>query len=117
MTQFMLLLHEQPADFSDVSPEEIQAIIAKYDAWRDSLSERGLLMGGQKLADEGGRWLRRGQDALSVVDGPYTEAKEIIGGYFIIAADDYDQAVKIAGECPHLDFGGRIELRAIDLME
>ena len=49
-----------------------------------------------------------------MVDGPYTEAKEIVGGYFLIEAVDYDEAVQICRSCPHLKYGGRIELREID---
>ena len=52
--------------------------------------------------------------AVSVVDGPYSEAKEILGGYFAIEAADYDEAVAISRDCPHLKYGERIELRAED---
>ncbi len=116
MSQFILLLHETPADFSQVSPEEIQAILGKYLAWREKITAAGQLMDGHKLTDEGGRSLTLGEGRLRVVDGPYSEAKEVIGGLFIIEAKDYDQAVEISSGCPHLEFGGRIELRQIDLI-
>jgi hypothetical protein len=51
-----------------------------------------------------------------VLDGPFSETKEIIGGYFAIQAEDYDEAVSLAGECPHLDYGGLIELREVDVL-
>ena len=56
--------------------------------------------------------MRNGQ--VRVVDGPYAEAKEVVGGYFLIEAADYDEAVEISKGCPHLKYGGRIELRQID---
>jgi hypothetical protein len=49
-----------------------------------------------------------------VIDGPYPETKEIIGGYFLIEAASYDEAVEIALSCPHVDLG-RIEVREVEL--
>lgn len=117
MANFLLLLHEAPADFSGVSAEEIQGIIAEYSAWRDDLIARNLFVGGQKLKDEGGRNLTANKGNVQVVDGPYSEAKEVLGGFFMIEADDYDGAVAISKECPHLKYGGRIELREIDAID
>ena len=116
MAQFMLLLHEAPTDFSSMSPAEIQAVIGEYSAWRDQIQERGVLVGSNKLADEPGRHMTQGDNGLRVVDGPWSETKELLGGYFIIEANDYDAAVDISKGCPHLKFGGRIELRQVDLM-
>ncbi|MDY7094053.1 MAG: YciI family protein [Acidobacteriota bacterium] len=117
MAEFMLLLHESTTAASEMSPEEIQAIIAKYQAWNDSLAEAGKLVGGAKLADEGGKILTGSNAAPRVIDGPYSETKEIVGGYFTVRAADYDEAVEIARGCPHLDFGGRIEIRRIDELD
>ena len=85
-------------------------------AWRQSLEARGLLLGGEKLKDEGGRHLRNINGDIDVIDGPYSEAKEVLGGYFMIEADNYAAAETISKECPHLKYGGRIELREIDSM-
>jgi hypothetical protein len=114
MSQFILFLHENPQDFADVSPEQMQAVIQEYTAWREQLVADNRLSGANKLKDEGGRWLTAGNGATRVIDGPYSEAKEVVGGYFIIEAVDYDEAVKISSDCPHLRYGGRIELREID---
>lgn len=115
MASYMFLLYSGPDDFADVSPAEIQKVIEKYNGWRDSLHEQGKLLGSQKLKDDEGRVLRRkGGEATRVLDGPYSETKEVIGGYFAVTAEDYDAAVAIAESCPHLDYGGTIEIRAID---
>lgn len=114
MPNYMLLLHEDPSSFADISPEEMQAVIAKYSAWRASLAEAGHLVGGEKLRDDGGRVLRNGDGGVRVLDGPFSETKEVVGGYFAISAADYEDAVKIASDCPHLAFGGSIELREIE---
>jgi len=111
MPNYMLLLHEEPMDYSQFSAEQIQGVIAEYVAWRNKIEAEGKYVGGEKLKDEGGRHLSGQNGTLRVTDGPYTEAKEVIGGYFTISAADYDEAVQIAGSCPHLKYGGRVELR------
>jgi hypothetical protein len=116
MPNYMLLLHEEPVDYSQFSPEQIQGVIAEYVAWKEKIERDGSFVGGEKLKDEGGRHLTGGNGSLRVTDGPYTEAKEVIGGYFTISAADYDEAAVIAGSCPHLKYGGRIELRETEPM-
>lgn len=114
MANFILLLHEKPADLSGLSPDEIQSVIAEYVAWSQSLAADGKLAGGQKLRDEGGKSLSGSGENFRVTDGPYAEAKEVIGGFFSINASDYDEAVRISKGCPHLKYGGRIELREVE---
>lgn len=116
MPNYMLLLHEQPSDFSEMSPEELQSMLGEYMAWREKLIGEGKLVGGEKLKDEGGRIISGKNGDLRVTDGPYTEAKEVIGGYFTIAAADYDEAVNVARECPHATYGSRIEIREVESM-
>lgn len=114
MAQFILILQEDPAEWADLSAEEMQAIIEEYRAWTTKLEAKGLWVGGNKLKDEGGLQIIGGDAEARVVDGPYTESKEVIGGYILIEADDYDQATAIAKDCPHLKYGLRIDLREID---
>lgn len=114
MAEYMLLLHEDPSGFAEVSPDEIQKVIGEYVAWRSHLAESGRLAGGKKLRDEGGRWLTKENGKVRIIDGPFSEANEVIGGYFMITASDYDEAVEISRDCPHLKYGGRIELREVE---
>jgi hypothetical protein len=110
MSQFMLMLRDSGGFPDNISAEEIQAIIERYGAWLAKV--RG---SGHKLFDGEGRVVVRRDGGLAVTDGPFVEAKEIIGGYFVIEADDYDRAAKLVEDCPHLDFGS-IEIRRIDPM-
>lgn len=112
MPKYVLLLHEEPNTNTDLSADEIQKVIAEYVAWRRAIANQ--VVDGQKLTDEGGRILTGQAAALRVVDGPYSEAKEVLGGFFVISAGNYDEAVKIASSCPHLKYGRRIEVRQID---
>ena len=114
MNKYMILLHDSTEGFGEASAEEIQAVIGEYVGWRDKIESEGHLIGGEKLADEGGKHLSMQGDEIRVTDGPYTEIKEALGGYFAITANDYDEAVEISKTCPHLKYGGRIELRQID---
>ena len=114
MSQFILLLHEDPSAFEGVSADEIQRVIEEYGAWRQKLADEGRLVGGEKLEDGTVRQLSATDGRSDVTDGPFAETKEIIGGYFLIQAEDYDEAVAISRECPHLRYGGRIELRRIE---
>ena len=114
MPTFMLLLHQSPSKFSNLSPEEIQQIIARYKAWREELLSRNQLRGGEKLTNDGGRRLRLRGGQMSVTDGPYSEAAEVLGGYFAIEAGSYDEAVEIARTCPHLTGDQWIEVRQVD---
>jgi hypothetical protein len=113
MPSYMMLLHEAPPDFSGFSAEDIQNVINEYKNWRNGIAAQGKLLGGAKLRDEGGKHLSGANGDLRVTDGPFAEAKEVIGGYFTIEAADYDEAVELCRTCPHLTYGGRIELREV----
>ena len=109
MPQYVLMLRDNGFP-EDISPEEIQAIIDRYRVWSEKAGTRG----GQKLRDGEGRVLVKKEGGVAVTDGPYAESKEVIGGYFLIDAPDYDHALALAQDCPHLEFGS-IEVREIEM--
>ncbi len=114
MARYMLLLHDDPSAGGPLSPDQIQAVIAEYVAWSDKLAANNQLLGGDKLTNEGGRVLKINGGDVVTSDGPYAEAKEVLGGYYAIEAPNYGEAVKIASTCPHLHYGSRIEVREIE---
>lgn len=114
MPDYMLLLHERSEMFADVTTDQMQKVIARYVEWRTRLGAQQKLTGGNKLRDNSGRTLEQRSGRVDVRDGPYTETKDVIGGYFIISAADYDEAVDLARDCPHLMFGGPVEVREIE---
>jgi hypothetical protein len=116
MPKFMLLLHDDPSAFEALSPEQMQAVIEKYMAWGNKLRDAGLLSASNKLADEPGKVIRGRNGQIRVTDGPYSETKEVLGGYYIIEAADYAQAIERSRDCPHLEYGGTIEVRQVDMM-
>jgi len=111
MPNFILLLHDSGTMPADMSPSDIQAVIQRYVSWREKVQQGGRAIHGHKLVDGQGRVVR-GKGTPTVTDGPYAEAREVIGGLFIVEAKDYDEAVVLCQDCPHLDFG-TIEIREI----
>jgi len=111
MASYMFLIRGGDPD-PGVSAEEVQQIIQKYVNWSNKLQEQGKLQGADKLA-VGGRILRG--EGGQVVDGPFTETKETIGGYFQVEARSYDEAVAMARECPVFELDGMVEVRQIEV--
>ena len=115
MPRFMLILHSPPNCFEELSPEELQRVFEQYRTWSDNLRAADRVASSDKLKDEGGRILSSQQGKVTVINGPYSEAKEVVGGYLTIRAANYDEAVAITRDNPHLRFG-RIEIREVDPM-
>ena len=97
--------------FSGFTPDELRKIMQRYGDWRRSNQAR--IAAGNKLTDGGGRVLRNQNGRAAVTDGPFTEAKEVMGGLFVIEADHYDHAIELAKTCPHREFGS-IEIRGVE---
>lgn len=113
MSKFMLLARDVPQDFAGLSPQEMQKIIEKYVAWGERLAASGKKLDSNKLRDGEGRVLQRENGKLAVTDGPFSETKEVIGGYWIIEAGSYDEMQELVADCPHLEHG-RLEIRQIE---
>lgn len=114
MPKFLLMLFDNPADYADLSPEQMQKVVQEYSAWAQEMGKAGKLAAGEKLADEGGKVITRKGQGLSVTDGPYAESKEVLGGFFIVNAASYDEAVELARACPHARYGCATHVRQID---
>jgi hypothetical protein len=93
----------------DVSQEEIQNAIDQFYVWLGRLVDEGKMKTGQRLASEG-KTVRKNV----VTDGPFGEAKEVIGGYWFILASSLEEAAKIAAGNPCLNCGLFFEIRPID---
>jgi hypothetical protein len=86
----------------------MEDMYAAFNAWKDRFKANIIDMGGK--LKPGGRIVT----ASGVTDGPFTEAKEIVGGYMVVAAESYDAAVEIARECPGLVRpGSSVEIREL----
>jgi len=109
MAQFLLLLYDNPTDWQKVSPEEMQKAIEKYMAW----TKKPFTLDSKRLAGDAGRVVQRQNGKNRATDGPYSEAKEVLGGYYLIEAANYDEAVARASDHPHLEYGGTLVIRQL----
>jgi hypothetical protein len=108
MAQYMLLLRNQPGGMGGLSPEDMQKAMEKYMEWRT----RPFVLDGKGLVDKSGRVLVKKNGAVNVTEGPFSESREVMGGYYTIEAADWDEALKLAQTNPHIDFGS-IEIREV----
>ena len=95
-----------------LSPEEIQVVMDRWTAWFERLSQQGKAKAGQPLTNAGK--VVSGNKGRSVADGPFAESKEAIAGYIFLQVNDLHEAVGIAQECPGLEYGMSVEVRAVD---
>jgi hypothetical protein len=93
--KYLVLFRSQPvASQSGSSPEQMQQMFAAYKAWMEKFKD-DILDLGDKLKSDG-----RVVSASEVADGPFVEAKEVVGGYMIISAANYEGAVQVVRACP-----------------
>ena len=114
MEKFMLIFqspNSQALAYQQQSPEEMQAEIQKWNQWIGGIAAQGKLIGTEALMPFGKVMTKNGQ---VVTDGPFTEGKEIIGGYSLVTAASIDEAVELAQGCPMFDTeGGSVEVRPV----
>jgi hypothetical protein len=106
-----MLLFRGPHWDKGLSTDELQQVMNKVMAWFEELNERGKIKGGQPLGVHGR--VISGTDGRLVVDGPFTETKEAVGGYLVLHAATLNEAVEVARSIPTLRYGVSIEVRTI----
>ena len=107
MAQYLLLLRDDGSAWTKMSPEEMQRTTERYMEWRN----RPFVVGGQRL-EMSGRVMAKKDGKIGVTDGPFSESREVLGGYFAIEAKDFAEAVALTMDNPHVDFG-TIEIREV----
>jgi len=110
---YMLLVVEKAGDREARSESEGRALYGRMLEYSASLRERGLLTLSQSLKTEtaGARVTRQGEKS-TVRDGPFAEAKEMIGGFFLLTCPSREQAIEIARRCPAAEWA-TIEVREL----
>lgn len=110
--QFLLLLR-QPYDGKGTrpDPEQMQQIMTRFMSWIQGIKAKTSVISTNGLDDR--CKIVRGRRGEMLSDGPYLEAKEIIGGYVLITAESYEHALDIARECPGLEWGMGVEVRPV----
>jgi hypothetical protein len=108
MSQFLYVFR---GGMDGSSPEQMQQHMQKWVGWMKQLTESGNFKGGDPL-EKGGKVV----SAKNVTDGPFAEAKDVVGGYLLVEAKDLPHAVELSRACPILAVGGTVEVRPIAKM-
>src|SRR5580704_9676126 len=96
------------------SPEQMQKTMEKWVAWFKELGANGQLKEPGHPLEHTGKVVMGKQKIVN--DGPYAEAKDVVGGYIVIEAKDLSHAVEISKGCPILEAGGSVEVRPVQMM-
>jgi hypothetical protein len=106
-----LFVYRRGSDAADkMTPEQLQQSMKKWEAWINEGFQKGWMVDpGDGLTQEG----RVVNGKKVVMDGPFVEAKEIVGGFSIVQADTINAAAEIAKGCPGLQSGGTVEVRVL----
>jgi hypothetical protein len=114
MPKFMLIAGGADVDKRTGNPKFAPVMFERYMAWIQGLRDSRRYVGSYKLYDQAGRRLTiRGGE---VIDGPFIESKDAVGGIFIIEAVSLDEATEVARSCPSLDLqNGYMEVRVVEV--
>lgn len=107
MEKFMYLFR---GGMAGGSAENMQEHMQKWYAWIEKLKKENKYLAGEPLLP-GGKSITTPKK--TVTDGPFVEGKDLIGGFFLVTAKNYNEAVEIAKDCPDYQFGGSVEVRQV----
>src|SRR6266540_2155683 len=109
---FLLLFRNAgPESHEHLSPAQRQQMMKQWNDWYGGLASQGKVQHGRPLGLTGR--VVSGVAGERVIDGPYAEAKEVVGGYFFLNVADLDEATEIAKHCPGLAIGLTVEVRPV----
>ena len=108
--KYALLIYDTPNSYDGLSDSEREAVSGEYFA----ISEAPGVYGGAQLqpAETATTVRVQGGDTLTT-DGPFTNTKEVFGGYYLLEADDLDKAIELAARIPAARLGGSVEVRPV----
>ena len=108
--KYAMLVYPKPGSHEGLEEEQAKALTAEYLALRDD----SRCVGGAHLQPgEMATTVRHGAAENLITDGPYADAKEVLGGYFVFEASDLDAALEFAQRIPALRLGGAVEVRPL----
>ncbi len=111
--QYLLMIHTDEKAMQAAPKEAAARTMAAYGAYTTALKEAGVYVGGERLHPSSTATVVRAKDGKTqVLNGPYSEIKEQLGGYYLIEAADLDAAIAWAARCPGAAVGA-IEVRPI----
>lgn len=113
MTHYMLLIYGEESLWASLTPDQVSAEMGAYFAYTQELQKAGVLVGGDELHPVAtAKTLSVADGKQKVVDGPFAETKEALGGYYIVNVESIEDALAWATKCPGARYG-RIEVRPV----
>lgn len=106
MADFLFLIRNDGNPMADMSPGQMQEHLDAWSSWMGGLAAEDRLLSAKPLG-QAARCVRK----EVVLDGPYAEAKDVVGGYLIVRCDSIDHATELARGCPAVDLGSLVEVR------
>ena len=111
--QYLLLIYGNEAGMQSTSKADMEQMIAAYGAYTEAMKKAGILVASNRLKPStSASTVRIADGKTKVLDGPYAETKEQLGGYYLIDVPDLDAALSWAARCPGANYG-TIEVRPI----
>src|SRR5215470_17381969 len=111
--QYLLLIHDDEAQWGDMPEDERNAIYAEYGQFTQELESRGVLVGANQLQPASTATVVHVEDGKTLTtDGPFAETKEVLGGYYLIDVETLDEALQAAAKIPGAAHG-TIEVRPV----
>ena len=107
--KYALLIYGSP-EIRDVPEDELESVVGEYEALFD---EPGVLAGQQLQGAESATTVRVQNGEALLSDGPFVDAKEYLGGFYLLEANDLDAATALAARVPAARMGGAVEVRPI----
>ena len=114
--KYMLLIYRNEAEMLGADKGQVEQVTGAYFAYTEALKNAGILVGGERLQPStAATSVRVAGGKSKVLDGPYAETKEQLGGYYMIDVPDLDAALSWASRCPGASLG-TIEVRPLWVM-
>jgi hypothetical protein len=111
--QYICLIYSREGDDESATPEQMQVVMDEYNAFTKDVVDRGLFVAGEALQPTKMATTVRIRDGkITTTDGPFAETKEQLGGFYIIKANDLDEAIAVAGKIPGAKWGS-VEVRPV----
>jgi hypothetical protein len=111
--QFLLLIHGDERQQARMTPDELEKQFAAYMSYTKDLSKAGVWLGGEPLKpSDGGAKVTVREGKTRIVDGPFTESKEVLGGFYMVECATRDEAIAWAAKCPGASHG-TMEVREV----
>jgi hypothetical protein len=111
--KYLLTIYNDESAYADVTPEDVQRVMAAYDAFGREITEAGAMLGGEGLQPSATATTVQVRDGRTITsDGPFADTREQLGGYYLLDCRDLDEAIGWAAKIPGAH-DGTIEVRPV----